>query len=436
MPVALGAGVDPAMAGVQHHDHRPRASRAGAAADRPRSGAAHSGRFGPRGLGGKGLAASVGVKPQPDHRAVRRRSPSRPRPPACGPASSTTSRDQPGRNTPARSRHHRRRGSGKASIPVQSTSRMSSTSRGGLIQQPHPPGHRLADSASAAPAPCPRRVIDDAAGSSRASADSSCAAAATAGASDRQAAPAAASMQRVSRHTALAHRQCTCCPLSAARCASQTGRSRRSCLDLAHPAGPYGCRAAAWVATGPPPVAEPDEGACPCAVLPPWPSCPALSSALACRHRPCRSAPTRHDDRAERDAFRAEVRAYLLENPEVLVEAMDVLQRAQAETASAERTRCWSQTNAADDLHQTRHDWVGGNPEGDITLVEFMDYRCGYCRKAYDEVAELVKIGRQHPLCGQGIPDPGRSLAALVAVRHRGAAAAWRRRLQGRPMTR
>jgi len=34
--------------------------------------------------------------------------------------------------------------------------------------------------------------------------------------------------------------------------------------------------------------------------------------------------------------------------------------------------------------------WVGGNPEGDRTLVEFMDDRCGYCRKAESEVSELV----------------------------------------------
>ncbi len=52
--------------------------------------------------------------------------------------------------------------------------------------------------------------------------------------------------------------------------------------------------------------------------------------------------------------------------------------------------------------------WVGGNPEGDITVVEFVDYRCGYCRKAHDEVAELVKsdgnirfVLKEFPILGE-----------------------------------
>ena len=82
---------------------------------------------------------------------------------------------------------------------------------------------------------------------------------------------------------------------------------------------------------------------------------------------------------AEREAFRAEVRAYLLENPEVLVEAMDVLQ-AQEEQAAANRDLEMLAANK-DAIFNDPASWVGGNPEGDITLVEFVDYRCGYSRK-------------------------------------------------------
>lgn len=108
----------------------------------------------------------------------------------------------------------------------------------------------------------------------------------------------------------------------------------------------------------------------------------------------------------ERAAFGAEVRAYILENPEVLVEAMNVLQ-AREDTAAAERDTALVLAKS-EAIFTSPTDWVGGNPEGDITLVEFMDYRCGYCRKAYTEVEELVKsdgnirfVLKEFPILGE-----------------------------------
>lgn len=92
---------------------------------------------------------------------------------------------------------------------------------------------------------------------------------------------------------------------------------------------------------------------------------------------------------AERDAFRAEVRAYLLENPEVLMEAIAVLEDRQAEAEIA-RDQDLVQVNA-EALFDDGFSWVGGNPDGDITIVEFLDYRCGYCKRAHPDVAELIE---------------------------------------------
>ena len=90
----------------------------------------------------------------------------------------------------------------------------------------------------------------------------------------------------------------------------------------------------------------------------------------------------------ERESFRAEVRDYLMEHPEVLLEAIQVLEDRQAVEA-AEAEVAMVRANA-DALFNDGFSWVGGNPDGDITLVEFMDYRCGYCRKAFEEVEQLV----------------------------------------------
>ena len=92
---------------------------------------------------------------------------------------------------------------------------------------------------------------------------------------------------------------------------------------------------------------------------------------------------------AEREAFRAEVRAYLLDNPEVIMEAVAVLDQRKAEQQVAQDSTL-VQVNA-DAIRDDGYSWVGGNPDGDVTVVEFLDYRCGYCRKAFEEVKRLIE---------------------------------------------
>jgi protein-disulfide isomerase len=91
---------------------------------------------------------------------------------------------------------------------------------------------------------------------------------------------------------------------------------------------------------------------------------------------------------ADREAFRAEVRAYLLDNPEVLMEAIAVLEQRE-QLAQAEADVTLAQTHR-DALFDDGFSYVGGNPDGDVTIVEFMDYRCGYCKRAFPEVEELI----------------------------------------------
>jgi protein-disulfide isomerase len=109
---------------------------------------------------------------------------------------------------------------------------------------------------------------------------------------------------------------------------------------------------------------------------------------------------------AERDAFRAEVRSYLLDNPEVLMEAIAVLEQRQAE-AEVERDVMAVAANA-DALFSSAFDVVLGNPEGDITVVEFMDYRCSFCRRAHPEVMDLLEfdgnirlVVKEFPILGE-----------------------------------
>ncbi|MDZ4311259.1 MAG: DsbA family protein [Cypionkella sp.] len=124
---------------------------------------------------------------------------------------------------------------------------------------------------------------------------------------------------------------------------------------------------------------------------------------------------------AERTAFRAEVKAYLLENPEVLVDAMNVLNDRQAQAELASDQQLIVEHKA--DLFADKASWVGGNPDGDITVVEFMDYRCGYCRKAYQDVEDLVKadgnirlVLKEYPILGDDSVASARFAIAVLQL--------------------
>lgn len=108
----------------------------------------------------------------------------------------------------------------------------------------------------------------------------------------------------------------------------------------------------------------------------------------------------------EREIFREEVRAYLLDNPEVIMEAVAVLEQRDAQAQVAADVELVQTHSEA--LFNDGYSWQGGNPDGDVTLVEFVDYRCGYCRRAAPEVEELVEtdgnmrvIVKEFPILGE-----------------------------------
>ena len=108
---------------------------------------------------------------------------------------------------------------------------------------------------------------------------------------------------------------------------------------------------------------------------------------------------------ADDAAFGAKVRAYLLEHPEVLQEAAtklrekQVLEAAKASAAAVIKHR--------QQLERDPRDLVI-NPNGEFTVVEFFDYRCGYCKVVAPEVVKLVRenpdvrfVFKEFPIFGE-----------------------------------
>ena len=89
------------------------------------------------------------------------------------------------------------------------------------------------------------------------------------------------------------------------------------------------------------------------------------------------------------EAVRKVMRDYLMEHPEVLQEAIEALRekmRVQAEDDARNNIEAYKA-----DLLNNKDDPVTGNAQGDVTVVEFFDYNCAFCKATYDALMESVK---------------------------------------------
>jgi protein-disulfide isomerase len=93
-------------------------------------------------------------------------------------------------------------------------------------------------------------------------------------------------------------------------------------------------------------------------------------------------------DTTQTEAIGQIVREYLLDNPEVMIEVFAKLeeQQAQQEQLAAQAA---IQANQ-DALFNDDYSYVYGNPDGDITIVEFFDYKCPYCKRAVGDIMEAA----------------------------------------------
>jgi protein-disulfide isomerase len=112
------------------------------------------------------------------------------------------------------------------------------------------------------------------------------------------------------------------------------------------------------------------------------------------------------------------IRSYLLEHPEILREMAEKLENKDREAEQVARTEGLGKNK--DKIFKLAGDAIVGNPDGDVTVVEFMDYNCGWCKKSMNEVAALVKadpklkvILKEFPIFGENSEHAAR--AALAA---------------------
>ena len=85
---------------------------------------------------------------------------------------------------------------------------------------------------------------------------------------------------------------------------------------------------------------------------------------------------------SQQEQFDKMVHAYLMDHPEVIIESVNQYQAKQAQNSQIEAEK-YAKTHIKEIIGDKSIPTLG-NPNAPITIVEFMDYRCGYCRKAHD----------------------------------------------------
>jgi protein-disulfide isomerase len=119
---------------------------------------------------------------------------------------------------------------------------------------------------------------------------------------------------------------------------------------------------------------------------------------------------------AQRNAIRQIIKEYLIANPEVIQEAMGELERRQKEGERQARLKIIEDRNGP--LFSTKGAAVYGNATGDVTLIEFFDYNCGFCKRSHADVQKLLGEDKSLRIISRDFPvlGPGSVEAATVAV--------------------
>jgi protein-disulfide isomerase len=123
---------------------------------------------------------------------------------------------------------------------------------------------------------------------------------------------------------------------------------------------------------------------------------------------------------AETEKIQQIVREYLRQHPEVIIDALQEYQKRQ-DAKKAEQARQLI-ASAKDELFNDTANPVGGNPKGDVTIVEFFDYRCPYCkavdpdlRKALSTDGNVRVVYKEFPILGPESLVASRAALAAVA---------------------
>jgi protein-disulfide isomerase len=118
----------------------------------------------------------------------------------------------------------------------------------------------------------------------------------------------------------------------------------------------------------------------------------------------------------QRSAIEGIIKDYLIKNPEVLQEAIGELEKRQAEQQRKAQAAALAEVRS--EIVSAKNGVVVGNASGDVTLVEFFDYNCGFCKRALADLRGLMRADPKLRVVLRDLPvlGPDSLEASKVAI--------------------
>lgn len=124
---------------------------------------------------------------------------------------------------------------------------------------------------------------------------------------------------------------------------------------------------------------------------------------------------------SQREVFQGIVREYIAANPEIVGNAIEALLQKQQDKKSASVAKVIAENHTL--LFSSGRQLVLGNPNGDVTLVEFFDFNCGYCKQVQSDITKILEkdhnlrvVLKEFPILGEGSVEAARVEIAVSIV--------------------
>ena len=131
------------------------------------------------------------------------------------------------------------------------------------------------------------------------------------------------------------------------------------------------------------------------------------------------SAMSAFAEELDRSAVEKIIREYLLENPELMLEVQDALQARQEANKLAQQASTLKEQH--DVIYNSPYQMIIGNPEAKVTVVEFFDYNCSFCKRALSDMTRIVEenpdvkfVMKEFPVLGEPSLEAHRISLAVI----------------------